>query len=75
MSTTNCTGQDSSYACLESLDESTLAAAGYKDSASFPYGFWEYVPVIDGTFLTDRASVLLKKGKKNLNGVRPPPAP
>lgn len=41
-----------------------------KNSAAFPFGFWSYVPVVDGTFLTERASLLLAKGKKNLNGVR-----
>lgn len=69
VSATNCTNAASSFACLEALDAAVLAAAALKNSAAFPFGFWSYVPVVDGTFLTERASLLLAKGKKNLNGV------
>ncbi|PRQ70093.1 cephalosporin esterase precursor [Rhodotorula toruloides] len=68
VSATNCTKAASSFACLEAVDAAALAAAGVKNSAAFPFGFWSYVPVVDGTFLTERASLLLAKGKKNLNG-------
>lgn len=38
------------------------------------YGLWVFVPVIDYTFLTDRASVILASGQ--INGVcRSSPAP
>ncbi|TNY19939.1 cephalosporin esterase precursor [Rhodotorula diobovata] len=69
---TNCTAPDtsSSFACLSSVDASVLAAAGVQISAAAPFGFWTYAPVIDGTFLIDRASVLLARGKAHLNGER-----
>lgn len=68
---TNCTGGNSTFSCLESVDADTLAAAGDRLSVATPFGFWLYVPVVDGSFLRERASVLLEQGQKNLNGVRP----
>ncbi|GAA5946916.1 hypothetical protein JCM3775_004177 [Rhodotorula graminis] len=65
---TNCTGDKSTFRCLESVDAGALAAASGKLSQDQPFGFWTYVPVVDGSFLTKRASVLLKQGQKNLNG-------
>ena len=67
---TNCTGGNSTFSCLESVDADTLAAAGDRLSVAQPFGFWLYVPVVDGSFLRERASVLLEQGQKNLNGVR-----
>ncbi|GAA5907577.1 hypothetical protein JCM8208_000006 [Rhodotorula glutinis] len=66
---TNCTSSgNSTFSCLESVDADTLAAAGDRLSQATPFGFWLYVPVVDGTFLTKRASVLLEQGQENLNG-------
>ncbi|GAA5853878.1 hypothetical protein JCM9279_005753 [Rhodotorula babjevae] len=65
---TNCTGGNSTFSCLESVDADTLAAAGDRLSQARPFGFWLYVPVIDGSFLTKRASVLLEQGQDTLNG-------
>lgn len=69
-SAVNCTGAASSFDCLAKVDAAKLAAAAFANAAAAPWAVWTYVPVIDGSFLRDRASVLLKQGRARLNGVR-----
>ena len=60
-----------SFACLQAKDAATVAAAALNLSKAAPTGYWTYVPVVEGQggFLQERASLLLAKGSKNLNGV------
>lgn len=60
-----------SFACLQAKDAGTVAAAALNLSKAAPIGYWTYVPVLEGQggFLQERASLLLAKGSKNLNGV------
>ena len=67
---TGCYGAQSTFSCLQSANADVLAAAGINLSQNRPAGVWTYLPVIDGKFLTARASTLLAKGQQNLNGVR-----
>lgn len=71
-SSVGCANGGSSLDCLVNVDAAKLAAAAFANAAAAPWAVWTYVPVIDGSFLRDRASVLLKQGKAKLNGVRRP---
>jgi len=64
----NCKGAASTYDCLASADAATLATAGLNLSQAEPFGFWLWVPVIDGKFLKKPASQL--EAKQKVNGVR-----
>ncbi|GAA5990724.1 hypothetical protein JCM10908_003209 [Rhodotorula pacifica] len=60
------------FACLQATDAATVASAALNLSKAAPTGYWTYVPVVEGQggFLQDRASLLLAKGSKNLNGLK-----
>ncbi|BGP29746.1 hypothetical protein JCM10296v2_001491 [Rhodotorula toruloides] len=68
-SAVNCTDIASSFACLAKVDAARLAAAAFANAAAAPWAVWTYVPVTDGSFLRDRASVLLSQGRAKLNGM------
>ncbi|KAJ6514284.1 Alpha/Beta hydrolase protein [Mycena vitilis] len=62
---TNCTRAVNSMACLRATDADTLQAANAGlNKASFSHTFL-FVPVVDGTFITQRPLLSLAQGKVN----------
>jgi len=51
--------------CLRQVNITTLQAANTEINASGFYGTFAFVPVVDGTFITDRPTQLLKNKKVN----------
>ncbi|KAF7350386.1 Carboxylic ester hydrolase [Mycena venus] len=63
---TNCTGAADSMACLRAADAGTLQTANVGlNNAAFSHTFL-FVPVVDGTFITQRPLLSLAQGKKSL---------
>ena len=55
----------SSFDCLSSVDTATMQNASALVTGVARYGVWNFVPVTDGTFLTQRPSQQLLKGRTN----------
>ncbi|KAL8297394.1 hypothetical protein RB597_006480 [Gaeumannomyces tritici] len=56
------------FDCLVSADSQALIFANANATgprSSVPYGNWAFIPVTDGTYLTEPASVLLSRGAVN----------
>lgn len=66
---TGCSGAQDTFSCLTSVDELTFANASNAISAAAYFGYWDWVPVVDGTFLTDRPTQLIQQGKYNAKHV------
>lgn len=66
---TGCSGSNDSFSCLTSVDELTFANASNAISAAAYFGYWDWVPVVDGTFLVDRPTQLIQQGKYNAKHV------
>ncbi|KAJ3852551.1 Alpha/Beta hydrolase protein [Lentinula lateritia] len=65
VSQTNCTSAKDSLACLRAVDAAALEIVnGNVNEAGF-YGTFVFVPVIDGSFITQRPTEALKQGKVN----------
>ncbi|KAF9531408.1 alpha beta-hydrolase [Crepidotus variabilis] len=62
-----CTTAKDSLQCLRGTDVSTLQIANTAISQSGFFGTFTWVPVVDGSFISDRPTVLLKQGKVNSN--------
>ncbi|KAK4688197.1 hypothetical protein P7C73_g1908, partial [Tremellales sp. Uapishka_1] len=62
---TNCTTASDTLSCLRSLSLDALIAADYNATVDSGPGDYTYTPVVDGTFVADRPSVLLAQGKIN----------
>ncbi|PPQ80632.1 hypothetical protein CVT25_001638 [Psilocybe cyanescens] len=62
---TNCVSAVDALDCLRKVDVDTLQNANTAMSSSAFYGTFVWVPVIDGTFITDRPTVLLKERRVN----------
>ncbi|KDR78748.1 hypothetical protein GALMADRAFT_64526 [Galerina marginata CBS 339.88] len=62
---TNCSSAVDTLRCLRQVDVNTLQAANTEINSSGFFGTFVFVPVIDGTFITDRPTQLLKEKKIN----------
>ncbi|PPQ80160.1 hypothetical protein CVT25_001453 [Psilocybe cyanescens] len=62
---TNCASSADALDCLRKVDVNTLQNANTAINLSGFFGTFVFVPVIDGTFITDRPTVLLKERKVN----------
>ncbi|PPQ80157.1 hypothetical protein CVT25_001450 [Psilocybe cyanescens] len=62
---TNCASAADAMDCLRKVDVDTLQNANAAISLSAFFGTFVFVPVIDGTFITDRPTVLLKERRVN----------
>ncbi|KAF7335518.1 COesterase domain-containing protein [Mycena venus] len=62
---TNCTTAADSLACLRAVDATTLETANTNINAGGFFGTFLVVPVIDGTFITQRPTLSLLQGKVN----------
>ena len=64
----SCLSAQDTLDCLRAVDVNTLQSANLEISASGFFGTFVFVPVVDGSFVTERPTELLKTGK--VNGVR-----
>ncbi|KAJ7683194.1 Alpha/Beta hydrolase protein [Mycena rosella] len=65
---TSCTTATDSMVCLRATDANTLQAANKKISKGGFWGTFLFLPVVDGSFIRQRATLSLLQGK--VNGVR-----
>ena len=64
----SCSSAQDALDCLRAVDVNSLQSANMDINASGFFGTFVFVPVVDGRFITERPTELLKAGK--LNGVR-----
>ena len=64
----SCTSARDTLDCLRAADVNSLQSANVEINASGFFGTFVFVPVVDGSFITERPTELLKAGK--VNGVR-----
>lgn len=64
----SCTSAIDALTCLRQVDSNTLETINTEINASGFFGTFVFVPVVDGTFITERPTQLLTVGK--VNGVR-----
>ncbi|KAL0067470.1 hypothetical protein AAF712_005458 [Marasmius tenuissimus] len=65
----SCTSSQDTLTCLRKTDPSVLESANGKISAAAFYGTFTFVPVVDGTFIRQRATQALREGKVNGNAL------
>jgi len=61
----NCTSASNTLSCLRAVDTTALAIINSNISAGGFFGTFIFVPVVDGTFITQRPTDSLKQGKVN----------
>jgi carboxylesterase type B len=64
----SCSSAQDTLDCLRTVDVNFLQNANVEINASGFFGTFVFVPVVDGSFITERPTELLKAGK--VNGVR-----
>ena len=64
----SCSSAQDTLDCLRTVDVNSLQSANVEISVSGFFGTFVFVPVVDGSFITERPTELLKAGK--VNGVR-----
>ena len=64
----SCSSAQDTLDCLRAVDVNSLVNANLEINASGFFGTFVFVPVVDGSFITERPTELLKAGK--VNGVR-----
>ncbi|KAF5358811.1 hypothetical protein D9758_008542 [Tetrapyrgos nigripes] len=62
---TNCTSSSDTLSCLRSVDANTLETVNTDITLAGFFGLFTFVPVVDGEFITQRATEALKQGKVN----------
>ncbi|KAF5336306.1 hypothetical protein D9758_014477 [Tetrapyrgos nigripes] len=62
---TNCASSSNPLNCLRSVDANTLEALNTNINSAGFFGLFTFVPVVDGEFITQRATEALKQGKVN----------
>ncbi|KJA20548.1 hypothetical protein HYPSUDRAFT_68416 [Hypholoma sublateritium FD-334 SS-4] len=65
VSQSNCAASGDALSCLRQADITVLQAANTNISTSAFFGTFAFVPVVDGTFITERPTQLLKSGRFN----------
>lgn len=61
----SCSTSTDTLACLREVDVDTLQVANVNICNSVFFGTFAFVPVVDGTLVTERPTQLLKQGKVN----------
>ncbi|KAJ4480045.1 Alpha/Beta hydrolase protein [Lentinula aciculospora] len=61
----SCSSAEDSLACLRAVDVTALEDANVIINAAGFYGTFVFVPVVDGSFITQRPTEALKQGKVN----------
>ncbi|KAG2365256.1 Alpha/Beta hydrolase protein [Suillus spraguei] len=62
---TNCISSSDTLSCLRAADVNTLQTLNYDISVNGFFGTFVFVPVVDGTFILERPTVTLRKGRLN----------
>ncbi|KAG2068865.1 alpha/beta-hydrolase [Suillus decipiens] len=62
---TNCTSSSDTLSCLRAADVNTLQALNYNINVNGFYGTYTFAPVVDGTFILERPTVTIRKGRLN----------
>ncbi|KAF5358812.1 hypothetical protein D9758_008541 [Tetrapyrgos nigripes] len=62
---TNCSSAQDTLSCLRAVDANTLEAANTNISMNGFFGTFLFVPVVDGSFITQRATEALRQRKVN----------
>ncbi|KAJ4478531.1 Alpha/Beta hydrolase protein [Lentinula lateritia] len=65
VSQTNCTSAKDSLACIRAVDAAALEIVNGNVNVAGFYGTFVFVPVIDGSFITQRPTEAMKQGKVN----------
>ncbi|KJA16236.1 hypothetical protein HYPSUDRAFT_147970 [Hypholoma sublateritium FD-334 SS-4] len=65
VSQTNCTSAKDTLECLRAADVNTLQAANTEINSIGFFGTFVFVPVVDGTFITERPTETIRKGVLN----------
>jgi len=60
-----CSSAADTFKCLRGLSTDVLSSVNQQIALAGFFGTFIYSPVVDGTFITDRPSVLLKAKKTN----------
>ncbi|KAF5353757.1 hypothetical protein D9757_012936, partial [Collybiopsis confluens] len=63
----NCTAASDTLSCLRSVDPNTLETINNNINLAGFFGTFVFVPVVDGTFITQRPTLSFKQGKVNGN--------
>ena len=61
----SCSTAQDTLDCLRAADVNSLQSANLEINASGFFGTFVFVPVVDGSFITERPTELLKAGKVN----------
>ncbi|KAG1888838.1 Alpha/Beta hydrolase protein [Suillus subluteus] len=64
---TNCTSSSDTLSCLRAADVNTLETLNYNINANGFFGSYVFIPVVDGTFILERPTVTIRKGRLNGN--------
>jgi carboxylesterase type B len=64
----SCGSNSDTLSCLRTADVDTLLTLNYNINSDGFFGTFVFVPVVDGTFIMERPTVTINKGR--LNGVR-----
>ncbi|KAL0578555.1 hypothetical protein V5O48_003456 [Marasmius crinis-equi] len=65
LASVNCTSTDDTLACLRDADTNALQTANTNLNLAAFFGTFNFVPVVDGTFIRQRPTEALKQGKVN----------
>ncbi|KAG2342022.1 alpha/beta-hydrolase [Suillus weaverae] len=63
----NCTSSSNTLSCLRAADVSTLQTLNYNINVNGFFGTFVFVPVVDGTFILERPTVTISRGRLNGN--------
>ncbi|KAF9468175.1 Alpha/Beta hydrolase protein [Collybia nuda] len=61
----NCSAADDTFACLRGTPAATLQNINIQMGDNAFFGTFAFVPVVDGTFITQRPTIALRQGKVN----------
>ncbi|KAG0695323.1 Alpha/Beta hydrolase protein [Suillus ampliporus] len=64
---TNCSSSSDTLSCLRAADVNTLQTLNYDINLDGFFGTIVFVPVVDGTFIVERPTVTISKGRLNGN--------
>ncbi|KAG1779477.1 Alpha/Beta hydrolase protein [Suillus placidus] len=64
---TNCASSSDTLSCLRAADVNTLQTLNYNINVNGFFGTFVFVPVVDGTFIVERPTVTIGKGRLNGN--------
>lgn len=64
---TNCASSSDTLSCLRAADVNTLQTLNYNINVNGFFGTFVFVPVVDGTFIVERPTATIRKGRLNGN--------